>query len=84
LKYTILLSRQAERFYKKLQGKVKNQVRESLIGLEDQARAGKRLHGHLKEDYSIRVGKLRIVYTVSEKDKAIYIVAIGMRETIYQ
>ena len=84
MKYAILLSRQAERYFKKLQEKVKAQVRESLVGLEDQAYEGKRLHGDLKENYSIRVGKLRIIYTVSEKDKTIYIVTIGPRKTIYQ
>lgn len=84
MKYTILLSRQAERFYKKLQEKVKNQVRESLVALENQPRAGKRLHGDLKTNYSLRVGKLRIIYTISEKDKTIYIIAIGPRKTIYQ
>jgi mRNA-degrading endonuclease RelE of RelBE toxin-antitoxin system len=78
------LSRQAERYFKKLQGKVKTQVRESLIGLEDQAYEGKRLHGDLKENYSVRVGKLRIVYTVSEKDKTIYVIAIGPRKRIYK
>ena len=83
MKYTVLLSRQAERFYKKLQENVKLQVRESLIVLEGQPHAGKRLHGDLKENYSMRVGKLRIIYTISEKDKLVYIVAIGSRKTIY-
>jgi mRNA-degrading endonuclease RelE of RelBE toxin-antitoxin system len=84
LKYTVLLSRQAERFYKKLQGKAKTQIRESLLDLENQGYSGKRLHGNLKDRYSIRVGKLRIVYRVLEKDKRVYITAIGPRETIYQ
>jgi len=53
LKYAILLSRQAERYFKKLQEKVKTQVLERLIGLEDQAYEGKRLHGDLKENYTV-------------------------------
>jgi len=84
LKYTVLLSRQAEKFYKNLEEKLKAQVRECLIGLEDQAYAGKRLHGDLKENYSLRVGKLRIIYTISEKDKVVYVIAMGLRKTIYQ
>jgi len=83
LKYSVLLSRQAERFYKKLRENVKAQVRENLIDLENQPRAGKRLHGDLKENYSLRVGKLRIIYTISEKEKTVYIVAIGPRKTVY-
>jgi len=82
LKYSVPLSRQAERFYKKLRENVKAQVRENLIDLENQPRTGKRLHGDLKENYSLRVGKLRIVYTISEKEKTVYIVAIGPRKTV--
>jgi mRNA-degrading endonuclease RelE of RelBE toxin-antitoxin system len=84
LKYTVLLSRQAEKFYKNLEEKLKAQVRECLIGLEDQAYAGKRLHGDLKENCSLRVGELRIIYTISEKDKIVYVIAMSPRKTIYQ
>jgi len=84
LKYTVLLSRQAEKFYDKLQKNVKTRVRESLLSLESQPYVGKRLHGELKENYSLRVGKIRVVYTVSEKDKTIYVIAIGLRKTVYE
>jgi len=84
LKYRVLLSRQAEKFYARLQKNVKTRVREALIGLENQPYAGKRLHGELKENYSLRVGKIRIVYMVSEKEKTVYIIAIGLRKTIYR
>jgi mRNA-degrading endonuclease RelE of RelBE toxin-antitoxin system len=84
LKYTVLLSRQAERFYKKLNEQVRTQVRENLGSLENQSQTGKRLHGDLKENYNLRVGKLRIIYTILEKDKMIDIVAIGPRKTIYR
>jgi len=84
LTYTVLLSRQAEKFYKKLKENVEARVMETLIILEKQPYTGKRLHGELRENYSVRVGKLRIIYTVSEKDKTIYIIAIGPRKTIYR
>jgi mRNA interferase RelE/StbE len=84
LKYTVVLSRQAERFYKKLEGSPKTQVKENLISLQDDPRLGKPLHGDMKENCSLRIGKLRIIYTISEKDKIIHIVAIGPRKTIYQ
>jgi len=82
--YAVLLSRQAEKFYKKLEKNVKARVREALLTLENQPYAGKQLHGELKNNYSMRVGKIRIIYTVSEKDKTIYIIAIGPRKTIYR
>jgi mRNA interferase RelE/StbE len=82
--YTVRLSRQAEKFYKKLEKNVKARVREALLILENQPYAGKQLHGKLKNNYSTRVGKSRIIYMVSEKDKTVYIIAIGPRKTIYR
>ena len=85
MKYTVILSRQAEKYYKKMQGKVKAQVQEYLISLEDEAFLGKRLHGDLKDNWSLRVGRrIRIVYSISPKDKKVYVVANGQRKTVYQ
>jgi len=84
LTYTIFLSRQAEKFYKKLKKNVRVRVVEALTTLESQPYAGKRLHGELRQNYSMRVGKIRVIYTISEKAKTIYVVAIGPRKTIYQ
>jgi mRNA-degrading endonuclease RelE of RelBE toxin-antitoxin system len=84
LKYTVILSRHAEHFYKKLEGKAKSKVLGCLISLEEDPFGGKRLHGDLKENWSLRAEKLRIIYTISEKDKIIYVVAIGPRKTVYQ
>jgi len=84
LSYAVLLSSQAEKFYKKLRKNVRARVREALISLESQPHAGKRLHGDLGGNYSLRVGKLRIIYNISERDKAVYIIAIGPRKIIYR
>ena len=83
-KYKVVLSRQTERFFKKLEGKDKTDVRECLISLEEHAYTGKRLHGDLKENFSLRIRKLRIVYAVSEEDKVVYVMAIGPRKSVYQ
>ena len=84
MKYTVILSSQAERSYKKLEDKIKGQVRDCLIGLEEEAYSGKRLHGDLKGNFSFRIGKTRIIYTVSEKDKTVNVISMGGRNTIYQ
>jgi mRNA-degrading endonuclease RelE of RelBE toxin-antitoxin system len=84
-KFTVILSRQAEHFYKKLDSKIKAEVSAVLISLEEEPYNGKRLHGALKENYSLRVGeKIRVIYSVSEKEKTVYVVAIGPRRNIYQ
>jgi len=84
LSYTVLLSSQAEKFYKKLRKNVRTRVREALVSLEDKPHAGKRLHGDLKGNYSLRVGKLRIIYNISEANKTVYVIAIGSRKMVYQ
>jgi len=84
LSYRVLLSRQAERFYKKLQRNVRNKIRKALIDIESKPYVGKRLHGGLRGSYSLRVGKIRIVYNISEKNKVVYVIAIGLRKTIYK
>ena len=84
-KYTVVLSRQAEHFYKRLEEKVKGQVRNCLINLEEDAYNGKRLRVDLKGNNSLRVGKnLRVIYKVSEKDKIVYVIAIGPRRNVYE
>jgi mRNA-degrading endonuclease RelE of RelBE toxin-antitoxin system len=84
LKYAVFLSRQAEKFYKKLDANTQSQLKESFVLLESQPRFGKLLHGDLKSDFSLRAGKIRIVYRVLEKEKTVYVIAIGQRSTIYQ
>ncbi len=84
MKYRVVLSRQAERFYTRLDEKARKQLREDLIGLEIDAYPGKRLHGDLKDYSSLRVGKLRVIYEVSEKNKTVLVVAIGPRKTVYK
>lgn len=84
MSYRVFLSNQAEKFYKKLQKKVRARVREALVVLEKSPQAAKRLHGELRGNYSLRIGKLRIIYYVSEKEKNVYVIAIGPRKTIYK
>ena len=84
MSYRVLLSSQASKFYKKLQKNVRVRVREVLVSLENEPYAGKCLHGDLKGNYSLRVGKLRIIYNIVEKDKTVYVVAIGLRRVIYR
>jgi len=84
LSYKVLLSSQSGKFYRRLQKNVQGRVRKALISLENQPHAGKKLHGDLRGNYSLRVGKIRIVYNVSEKDKTVYVIAVGPRKTIYE
>ena len=84
MSYRVLLSSQAEKFYKKLRKNVQVRVREALLSLENRPHAGKRLHGDLRGNNSLRVGELRIIYTISEMDKTVQVIAVGPRKTIYR
>lgn len=84
MSYTVLLSGQAEKIYGKLSKDVRFRVRRALVNLKNKPYIGKRLHGDLRGNYSLRIGKFRIIYCVSEKDKTVFIIAIGPRKSIYQ
>ena len=84
MSYTVLLSGQAEKFYKKLRKDARARVREALINLGDDPHVGKNLHGDLRGNCSLRVGKLRIVYNISEREKTVCIIAIGPRRRVYR
>ncbi len=71
-------------FYRKLRGDVQARVRDALLTLENEPHTGKRLHGDLRRNYSLRVGKLRIIYYIVEDDKTVYVIAIGQRKAIYR
>lgn len=45
---------------------------------------GKKLKGKLKEDYSLRVGEYRIIYTIRKDRLIVYIIDIGHRREIYR
>jgi len=44
----------------------------------------KKLHGRLAGKYRVRVGELRIIYTVDEANGIIRIEAIGPRGAVYK
>jgi len=45
---------------------------------------GKRLKGRLVDDYSLRVGDYRIVYTICKDRLVVYIIDLGHRKDIYK
>ena len=45
---------------------------------------GKKLKGKLKEDYSLRVGDYRIIYTIHKEKLVVYIIDLGHRKEIYR
>jgi mRNA interferase RelE/StbE len=55
-----------------------------LLALEDNPRPSgvKKLQG--QESYRLRVGDYRILYTIDDKSKKIFIMAVGHRREVYR
>jgi mRNA-degrading endonuclease RelE of RelBE toxin-antitoxin system len=61
----------------------KRKIRESLRAIARDPAEGKPLQEELAGLRSYRVGALRIVYSVDSPKRAVHIIAIGPRRTIY-
>ena len=85
--YKVQLSPHAARQYKKLDPSVKPHISAGIDLLGHSPLAGgniKRLKGRLHEYYRYRVGDYRIVYTVGQRDRAVYIDYIQHRKDVYR
>lgn len=85
--YKIVLSTQAEKFYRRLFATNKDiflRIDNSLKALQTDPYRGKPLKGKLKGKYSLRVGVYRIVYSVERQEIAVYILDISHRRESYR
>ena len=62
---------------------LKNKIRASLKHILAKPYSGKSLKDELNGLFSFRVGRIRIIYRISQK-KHIEVIAIGPRERIYE
>ena len=82
--YQIIIQRHAEKELDALESPVHKRIVTRLLALEDNPRpAGiKKLQG--QESYRLRVGDYRILYTIDDKSKKIFIVSVGHRREVYR
>jgi mRNA interferase RelE/StbE len=78
----------AEKYYVKLDKKMRKRVRESLLELEKSENPlshpnVRPLTGKLEGDYRLRIGDLRILFTPDKDAKMIYVFAILPRGDAY-
>ena len=83
--YEIEVSRSAERQLKKLVRDDRQRVARAINGLtsEPRPRGARKLQGY-EDAYRIRVGVLRIVYSVEALRVTIIILKIGHRKNVYR
>jgi mRNA interferase RelE/StbE len=82
--YQVILKRTAEKELDALRRNVRERIQKRLLALEDNPRpAGiKRLQG--QESYRLRVGDYRVLYTIDDKVKQVFILAVGHRSDVYR
>lgn len=85
--YEILISHEAEKYYKKQDKDTKRRINKRIDSLGKEPLSGsniKRLHGKLEGKYRYRIGDIRIVYEVNTKNRTVEIKSIGGRGDVYK
>ncbi len=83
-RYTIVLSKKAEKQLDKLPNIVADPILVAISDLEDNPRpvGHKKLKG--REGFRIRVGSYRVIYDIIEKELLIDVISLGHRKDIYK
>ena len=84
MKYEIRLLRSAEKEMEKLSVTIHSRISRRILSLENNPRpkGAKKLSD--RDEYRLRVGDYRILYTVSDSDSAVTIIAVGHRREVYR
>ncbi|MDH4201901.1 MAG: type II toxin-antitoxin system RelE/ParE family toxin [Phycisphaerae bacterium] len=83
--YKVDVGSQAEKFIRKQDKTIQQQIIRKLRGLEVDPRPHdcKRLKGK-KDLYRVRTGDYRIIYTIKDNQLLVLVVQIGHRKDVYQ
>ncbi len=84
--YKLELSREAQRFYERCDKAVAKKLTRCFESLERNPRSGnnvKSLKGPLAGSYRYRVGDLRAVYTINDREVTVYLITIAKRSDVY-
>jgi mRNA interferase RelE/StbE len=85
--YRVELSREASRFYDRCDKAVSKKLARCFETLESNPRAGnniKALKGHLAGSYRYRLGDLRVVYTINDREVTVFVITIAKRSDVYE
>ncbi|MFH2085640.1 MAG: type II toxin-antitoxin system RelE/ParE family toxin [bacterium] len=80
--YTVFLTPQSQKDYKKLPLAEQKKIKKRLTLLEIDLHAGKKLTGKLKEVYSLRAWPYRILYILQGKE--VWVTHIAHRQGVYK
>ena len=85
--YEVLISHEAEKYYKKQDKDTKRRLNKCIDSLSKEPISGihiKKLHGELEGKYRYEMGVFRIVYEVNAKNRTVEIKSIRSRGDVYK
>jgi len=85
--YRIELSRQAAKFYQKADNVTTKRLNLAFSKLSEDPFQNfniKKLSGELEGSFRLRLGNMRIIYSVDDNKKVVYIEVIGFRGDVYK
>ena len=85
--YRIEFSRKAAKFYQKVGTVTTKRLNLAFTKLSENPYGQyniKKLSGELEGSYRLRIGDMRIIYSVDEEKNTIYIEVIGFRGDVYK
>ena len=78
MSYEVIVTYSFLKALRKLKNKtLENQVLKKLLDLENDPQRNKRLRHELNEYYQLRIGKLRVLYTISDKKVNVEVLVTG-------
>lgn len=83
MKYQVRTVPAAEREIEKLPSSVHTRISVRILSLEDnpRPRGTKKLSG--REEYRLRVGDYRVLYTIDDSNRVVIVFAVGHRGEVY-
>lgn len=84
MKYEIKILRSAEREMERLPKVVHHRISNRILSFEDNPRPKGAKKLSTRHEYRLRVGNYRILYTVSDSENAVTIIAVGHRREVYR
>ena len=84
MSYTVQILNHAEREMDKLPSAIHIRISEKILSLENNPRPNgvKKLSG--REEYRLRVGDYRVLYTIDDKNSTVGVVSVGHRSEVYR
>ncbi|MCH7527388.1 MAG: type II toxin-antitoxin system RelE/ParE family toxin [Planctomycetes bacterium] len=82
--YTVLIKRSAEKEMDRLPARTFARAVQAILKLERDPRpkGSKKLRG--VQDYRLRVGEYRVLYSVDDQKRVVEVIAVGHRREVYR